>query len=112
VRLDTSDRLVDEGLRRAGVDETGVNAPLVRLVREELDARGCGGVRIVVSGGFTAERIRGFEAEGVPVDAYGVGSSLIRGSNDFTADIVMVNGRPAGKVGRELRPTPRLSRVT
>jgi nicotinate phosphoribosyltransferase len=112
VRLDTSDRLVDEGLRRAGVDETGVNAPLVRLVREELDARGCGGVRIVVSGGFTAERIRGFEAEGVPVDAYGVGSSLIRGSNDFTADIVMVNGRPAGKVGRELRPNPRLSRVT
>src|SRR5690242_13350733 len=111
VRLDTSDRLVDEGLSRAGVDGTGVNAPLVRLVREELDAHGCGGVRIVVSGGFTAERIRAFEAEGVPVDAYGVGSSLIRGSNDFTADIVMVDGRPAGKVGRELRPNPRLSRV-
>ena len=111
VRLDTSDRLVDEGLRRAGGNATGVSAPLVRLVREELDAHGCGAVRIVVSGGFTAERIRAFEAEGVPVDAYGVGSSLIRGSNDFTADIVMVDGRPAGKVGRELRPNPRLSRV-
>jgi nicotinate phosphoribosyltransferase len=69
-------------------------------------------VHVVVSGGFTAERIRAFEQEGVPVDAYGVGSSLIRGSNDFTADIVLVDGRPAGKVGRELRPNPRLSRVT
>ena len=90
---------------------TGVNAELVQLVRAELDSAGFPGVRIVVSGGFTVDRIRAFEDAGVPVDAYGVGSSLIRGSNDFTADIVMVEGRPAGKVGRELRPNPRLSRV-
>ena len=89
---------------------TGVNAELVRLVRSELDAHGFGNVQIVVSGGFTADRIRAFEADGVPVDAYGVGSSLIRGSNDFTADVVMYDGRPGGKVGRELRPNPRLSR--
>ena len=63
-------------------------------------------MQIVVSGGFTAERIRAFEAAGVPVDAYGVGSSLIRGSNDFTADVVMVDGRPCAKVGRELPPEP------
>ena len=88
-----------------------MNPELVRLVRAELDAKGHHDVRIVVSGGFTAERIRRFEAEAVPVDAYGVGSSLIRGSNDFTADVVMVEGRPGGKVGRELRPNPRLSRV-
>ena len=112
VRLDTSDRLVDEALRRTGVEETGVNAPLVRLVRSELDANGHGDVRIVVSGGFTADRIRTFEADGVPVDAYGVGSSLIRGSNDFTADVVMCNGRACGKVGREFKPNPRLSRVS
>jgi nicotinate phosphoribosyltransferase len=112
VRLDTSDKLVDEGLRRLGKDSTGVNADLVRLVRSALDAHGHKRVRIVVSGGFTAERIRAFEAEGVPVDAYGVGSSLIRGSNDFTADVVLRDERPAGKVGREYRPNPRLSRVS
>jgi nicotinate phosphoribosyltransferase len=112
VRLDTSERLVDEGLRRTGVEIPGVNAELVRLVRAELDGAGYENVRIVVSGGFTAERIRSFEADGVPVDAYGVGSSLIRGSNDFTADVVMCNGVACGKVGRELRPNPRLSRVT
>jgi nicotinate phosphoribosyltransferase len=113
VRLDTSDRIADYALQERYGDDapTGVTTELVRLVRDELDAHGCPAVKIVVSGGFTADRIRAFEAEGVPVDAYGVGSSLIRGSNDFTADVVMVEGRPGGKVGRELRPNPRLSRV-
>jgi nicotinate phosphoribosyltransferase len=69
-------------------------------------------VKIVVSGGFTVDKIRAFESEGVPVDAYGVGSSLIRGSNDFTGDIVMTDDRPSAKVGRELRTSSRLERVT
>ncbi len=68
-------------------------------------------MRIVVSGGFNAERIRAFESGGVPVDAYGVGSSLIRGANDFTADVVIVDGEPCAKVGREFRPNERLERV-
>jgi nicotinate phosphoribosyltransferase len=68
-------------------------------------------VRIVVSGGFSVDRIRAFEDAEVPVDAYGVGSSLLRGANDFTADVVMVDGRPGGKIGRELRPNARLSAV-
>ena len=90
----------------------GVAPELVRLVRDELDSHGFRDVHIVVSGGFDAERIRAFEAAGVPVDSYGVGSSLIRGANDFTADVVVVDGRPCAKVGRELRPNPRLERVT
>jgi nicotinate phosphoribosyltransferase len=47
----------------------------------------------------------------VPVDAYGVGSSLIRGENDFTADIVMTDGRPTAKIGRRYRPNARLELV-
>ena len=69
-------------------------------------------MKIVVSGGFTAEKIREFERAGVPVDAYGVGSSLIRGANDFTADVVLTDGRPSAKVGRRYRPNPRLELVT
>ena len=56
-------------------------------------------------------KIEEFERRGVPVDAYGVGSSLIRGENDFTADIVMTDGRPTGKVGRRFRPNERLELV-
>ena len=65
----------------------------------------------MVSGGFDAERICDFEEAGVPVDAYGVGSSLIRGENDFTADVVLVEGRPGAKVGRWYRSSSRLQRV-
>jgi nicotinate phosphoribosyltransferase len=113
VRLDTSDRLADESLRRRHGDEapTGVAAELVQLVRDELDAHGFPKVKIVVSGGFTAERINAFEDAGVPVDSYGVGSSLLRGANDFTADVVMVDGRPCAKVGRAFKPNPRLELV-
>jgi nicotinate phosphoribosyltransferase len=114
VRLDTSDTVVDRSLWHEMGDfkPTGVNERLVRKVRRALDEAGHAGVRIVVSGGFTAERIRAFEADDVPVDAYGVGSSLIRGANDFTADVVMADGRPVAKVGRSLKPNPRLELVS
>jgi nicotinate phosphoribosyltransferase len=113
VRLDTSDTLVDRSLweEMGSFKPTGVNPRLVEKVRGALDAAGYRNVKIVASGGFDAERIREFEAAGVPVDAYGVGSSLIRGQNDYTADVVMVDGRPTAKAGRRLEPNPRLERV-
>lgn len=113
VRLDTGEQMVDRSLwgELGDFAPTGVNPRLVEKVRAALDAAGCGHVRIVVSGGFDAERIGRFEAAGVPVDAYGVGSSLIRGSNDYTADVVRVDGRPCAKAGRAERPNPRLERV-
>jgi nicotinate phosphoribosyltransferase len=113
VRLDTSEKLVDRSLwdEMGDFDPRGVNERLVRKVRDALDRDGFEHVKIVVSGGFTAERIRAFEERGVPVDSYGVGSALIRGENDFTADIVMTDGRPSAKVGRHYRENPRLELV-
>jgi nicotinate phosphoribosyltransferase len=114
VRLDTSESLVDRSLwgEMGDFSPTGVNERLVTKVRDALDERGYERVRIVVSGGFTVEKIRAFEASGVPVDAYGVGSSLIRGSNDFTGDIVTTEGLPSAKFGRRYRESPRLELVT
>jgi nicotinate phosphoribosyltransferase len=109
VRLDTSESIVDEALADLGKDAPrGVNVELARRVRAALDDAGHERVRIVASGGFDATKIQHFEDEGAPVDAYGVGSSLLRGQNDFTADIVRVDGRPLAKVGRGERPNPRL----
>src|SRR5690348_5695788 len=101
VRLDTSGQLVDRSLwdELGDFDPRGVNERLVRKVRSALDADGFERVRIVASGGFTVAKIEQFERLGVPVDAYGVGSSLIRGENDYTADIVLADGRPVAKVG-------------
>jgi len=114
VRLDTSEMLVDRSLWEELGDfkPTGVNERLVRKVRDALDDDGFEHVKIVVSGGFTIEKIEEFEERGVPVDAYGVGSSLIRGSNDFTADVVLTDGRPSAKIGRKYKPSRRLELVT
>ncbi len=113
VRLDTSATLVDRSLwsEMGYFDPRGVNQRLVEKVRAALDSEGFGDVKIVVSGGFDVERIRAFEERGVPVDSYGVGSALIRGENDFTADVVTTDGEPSAKVGRRLNPNPRLELV-
>jgi nicotinate phosphoribosyltransferase len=113
VRLDTSELVVDRALWHDMGDfkPAGVNDVLVRRVREALDAAGHEHVRIVASGGFDAKKIREFERAGAPVDAYGVGSSLVQGANDFTADVVRVEGRDCAKAGRRFRPSPRLERV-
>jgi nicotinate phosphoribosyltransferase len=114
VRLDTSEMLVDRSVlpQMGRFRPTGVNPQLVWNVRRALDAEGFREVRIIASGGFTVEKIEMFEREGVPVDAYGVGSSLFQGRFDFTADVVRIDGRPVSKVGREYRPNPRLELVT
>jgi nicotinate phosphoribosyltransferase len=113
VRLDTSRTLVDRALwsEMGYFDPRGVNQRLVQKVRDALDGEGFEHVKIVVSGGFDADRIREFEAKGVPVDSYGVGSSLLRGGNDFTADVVLTDGRPSAKVGRRFVPNARLELV-
>ncbi|MEA2688585.1 MAG: nicotinate phosphoribosyltransferase [Candidatus Eremiobacteraeota bacterium] len=119
VRLDTSGTLVDKSVipQMGTFKPTGVNAQLVHNVRDALDAEGFRHVKIVVSGGFDAERIRTFENDRVPADAYAVGSAFFKGAGsfDFTADIVAIdNGdgwRECHKVGRPERPNPRLTAV-
>ena len=112
VRLDTSERLVDVSVAATlgAAAPTGVNRQLVENVRKALDDEGFDYVRIVVTGGFDAEKITRFEAADVPADAYGVGSAFLGGQFDFTADIVKLNGRPMAKVGRTFQPNDRLVR--
>jgi nicotinate phosphoribosyltransferase len=114
VRLDTSRTMVDRSLwtELGDFDPRGVNDRLVHKVRDALDRDGFERVRIVVSGGMNAERIAEFEQKGVPVDSYGVGSTLIRGENDFTADVVLTDGRPSAKAGSWYRSNERLELVT
>ncbi|NPA31002.1 MAG: nicotinate phosphoribosyltransferase [Chloroflexi bacterium] len=138
VRLDTAGNLRDESIPLLGDPalDFGVQPRLVVAVREALDhawqawdlpleARAAAreylrAVKIVVSGGFGAERIDRFERLGVPVDFYGVGSWFFRNAGptltDFTADVVrvQVGGRwvDMAKVGRRACEHPRWQRVT
>jgi nicotinate phosphoribosyltransferase len=114
VRLDTSEGMVDRSIipQMGYFDPRGVNPHLVRNVRNALDDAGFDRVRIVVSGGFNVQKILRFEREGVPVDSYGVGSSLFADRFDFTADVVLVDGKPVAKAGRSYRRSPRLEPVS
>ena len=117
VRLDTGASLRDVSVTPLGDSllDLGVNPRLVFNVRDALDndwktwdipdalreraKKFCRDVKIVVSGGFNAERITRFEKLKVPVDIYAVGSSLFDNHantvTDFTADVVRI------KVGNE-----------
>lgn len=133
VRPDTSGNMIDESIiPEPGVNTHGVTPQLIHNIRnamdnyweillklmppeEQLEARDiikayCEEIQIIVTGGFNADKIKSFEAAGVPVDIYGVGSSLLENSssngtnNDFTADIVKVKVKEVyielAKVGR------------
>ena len=104
--------LVDRSLwdEMGGFKPTGVNPRLVEKVRGALDGAGFPTSdrrqrRLHRRSGSASSRPRT-----CAVDAYGVGSSLIRGQNDFTADVVLLDGRPCAKVGRGYAPNPRLER--
>jgi len=116
VRLDTSRTLVDKYFHRnqhlmGTFDPRGVNPELVFALRKALDDEGYPFVKIVVSGGFTVDRIEKFESLGVPVDMYGIGSSLLKINVNFTGDNVLLNGSHSAKEGRKFRPNDRLEKV-
>ena len=116
VRLDTSISLIDKHFERNPVDDPnvevhGVNVTLVKALRKALDDEGFNHVKIVVSSGFTAEKVKLFTAENAPVDTYGVGGSLIKCTRSFTGDVVNIDGEPMAKVGRKEMFSTRLKEV-
>lgn len=139
VRPDTSGNMRDVSVAPLGNRELdcGVNPRLCWALRDAIDnayrawdlpadavesaSMWCRDVRIVATGGFDVEKIRRFEELDVPVDIYGVGSSLLENSkasntnNDYTADIVRVKigntWYPMAKVGRQECYNPNLKPV-
>ena len=113
VRLDTSGSMVDKSIQpiMGTFTPTGVCKELVQAVRKALDAEGFQHVKIIVSGGFNGNKVAAFEKAGIPVDTYAVGSSFFDGNINFTADVVLLNGKPCAKVGREYLPNPKLELV-
>lgn len=139
VRLDTSKELLDASIYdNVSSNDYGVSPRLVRNVREAIDnawhswdmpegwkARAeawCKNVKIMVSGGFTKSKIKLFEDEKVPVDFYGVGSSLLSNcaetntTTDFSSVITRVKvGNEwvdMAKKGRKFNLNPGLLRVS
>jgi len=137
VRMDTSSSLRDESVAPIGDPalDMGVTPRLVFNVRKALDsaweswqipdewreraASFCRNVKLVVSGGFSPEKISRFERLNVPVDIYAVGSALFDNHSatvtDYTADVVRIKVRDQwidmAKVGRQPLDNPDLERI-
>jgi nicotinate phosphoribosyltransferase len=79
--------------------DSGDLGELARQARDQLDALGARSTRIVLSGDLDEYAIAALRAE--PVDAYGVGTSVVTGSGAPTAGMVYklveVDGRPVAK---------------
>ncbi len=111
VRFDTAGSIRDKSVKSRGKKSYGVCPELVRIAKREFVQWGCRSLKIVVSGGFDEEKIKTFEKLKLPVDAYGIGSSLFRNKIDITADIVECDGKPCMKVGRKKGNWSKLPRV-
>ncbi|MGW5053410.1 nicotinate phosphoribosyltransferase [Actinokineospora sp. NPDC004072] len=96
--IDTAIEVAGTGLGAIRIDSGDVGV-LARQAREQLDRMGATQTRIVVSGDLDEYAIAALRAE--PVDAYGVGTSLVTGSGAPTAGMVYklveVDGRPVAK---------------
>lgn len=116
VRVDTSQQMIDQYFldnpqELGKFDPRGVNKRLIQVLRKHLDDNGFKHVKIIVSGGFGVAKIDDFERHHTPVDAYGVGSSLLKVNIGFTADCVRLNGKNQAKSGRLYQPNERLQLV-
>lgn len=115
IRVDTSKALIDhyfDDKDTSGFDPHGVCKELIFALRKTLDDNGFNYVKIVVSSGFTAEKITEWKKAGVPVDMYGVGTSLINNMTcGYTGDLVELDGKHQAKEGRSNIPNPRLCKV-
>ena len=114
VRVDTSKSLIDhyfDDKDTSSFDPHGVCKELIFALRKALDDEGFSYVKIIVSSGFDAKKIKEFEEANTPVDIYGVGSSLIVVNVGFTGDLVRLNGKHQAKVGRKDIESNRLIKV-
>ena len=92
----------------------GVTIELVREVRSRLDQADFRHVEIMVTGGFTPNRVREFVAAEVRVNIFGVGAYIATApSNTFSTEIQEIDGRPFARRGRipGVTANPRLDRV-
>jgi nicotinate phosphoribosyltransferase len=96
--IETAIEVAGPGLGAIRIDSGDVGV-LARQARAQLDSLGARNTRIVVSGDLDEYAIAALRAE--PVDAYGVGTSLVTGSGSPTAGMVYklveVDGRPVAK---------------
>ena len=94
--VDTYD--ITEGINNA-IEVAGTSLGAIRIdsgdpfevipaAREQLDALGATGTKIVLSGDVDGESLEAFEQAGLAIDSYGVGTSVVTGDGAVAAGFV------------------------
>jgi nicotinate phosphoribosyltransferase len=79
---EVAQRLAHEGIRVRGVRiDSGDLADHARRVRQILDERGLRNIIVFASGGVDEDLLAAHTREGVPIDGYGIGTSLTTSSD-------------------------------
>lgn len=104
-------KLLKEGINVLGVRiDSGDIPELCREVRKILDQEGFKDVKILVSGGVDEYDIERWVSEGVPIDAFGVGTKLLTSADapylDIAYKIVEYEGKPKLKESPGKRTFP------
>ena len=92
-----------QGVRAVRID-SGDLAARARRARSELDAHGCGDIRIVLSGSLDEHLIAELVASAVPVDAFGVGTALDVSADAPALDMAYKLQEYGGKPRRKRSP--------
>ncbi|QJR44351.1 nicotinate phosphoribosyltransferase [Mycoplasma miroungirhinis] len=100
VRVDTSKNMKDNMFSESE-NEFGVTVKQIKKLRKALDENEGSHVKIIVSSGFNAEKIKEFEDNNAPVDIYGVGAALLKVWVNFSADATKIDGKLCAKAGRK-----------
>ncbi|MED7819259.1 MULTISPECIES: nicotinate phosphoribosyltransferase [unclassified Francisella] len=113
VRVDTSPNITDKYFlkNKDQIDDPnnkGVSPKLIKALRKSFDQQGFEHVKIIASGNFDYNKVKKFNDENIPVDIYGIGSSLLKVNIGFTGDCVELNNTPQAKVGRKKINSDRL----
>ncbi|MEG7280430.1 nicotinate phosphoribosyltransferase [Mesomycoplasma ovipneumoniae str. Black Butte] len=108
VRVDTSSNIADQMFEDPKKDDFGINAKLIKKLREELDKNNGQHVKIIASSGLNPMKIRELEEQNAPVDLYGVGEYMLQIRNHFSADATVLNGKKLAKFGRFYRKNSKL----
>jgi nicotinate phosphoribosyltransferase len=98
-------RLARDGIAIRGVRlDSGDLAAHARRVRAILDAGGLADAIIFASGGLDEERVAAFVRDGVPIDGYGIGTSLTTSSDAPALDCAYKIQEYDGVPRRKLSP--------
>ncbi len=100
LRIDTSQKIIDKSIKNKSKKNYGASALLFKNIKQWLIKNNIKHIKLICSSGNDLDKIKEFTKNNIPVDIYGIGTSLNKLSLHFTADLVKIDNQLEAKFGR------------